>query len=799
MDVKQAKQLQQELERVKSLQDDITKNSARYNKEGKLGVKAQDELNKLLKREKELKENIANLQKKINDEKKKGNQEQKKESDLEKSIGKLLEGRVKKAKELATQNGELASIKTQINVKEQDILKRVKERASAGMSITPIMEKQVDTIESLGLGMNDVAGIMVKQKELEEDQQQNKQELLDTEAQLESAKAVGNTREAQFLEALRDQLTEERNILNNADALLEKRRREANFQKESAKETEFLNTLTFGLAGKVKDVTDEFKNASVKTKLLTISTLSLGAAITVISKVASAFAETIDKIGETFGSLVNLGDGLTTSIVDASTEVTNLGFGVADVTSIVSTLSSEFGVSLDEAANLSAEILDTAKATGLSVDEATKLTGELRIIAGLSQEQSEALIEGTAQLAKQAGVAPQQVLKDIAGSSETIATFTKDSGENLFEAAIQARQLGLSLDTVAKAARSSLEFESSINAELEASALLGTQINLQRARQLALDKDLVGFQNEIKNQLSDIGDFSELNVIQQEALAKSVGMSVNEVAKLVSGTEKLSVAGALSAGTFDDLAGQDALSQLSQLTGQFKELTTTFLNSLGPTLMEIVGDVNKFLANEENIESLKETIKGLADSFKVVGSILGTIIKHTDKIIAGFAAFGVLKFASLAAQLLKINKALTVTALLKQALAGGPLSIAAVVLAVGAGVMAMNAFNKADDLYAGPGGITHMMGPAGSFELNPKDSVLATTNPIPVTKVNEFPAAGALIPGPPQQSDNSDMVAAQRETNNAIEKLGSFLGGFKIRAGRGELIGGFEEAPGGVL
>ena len=102
MDVKQAKQLQQELERVKSLQDDITKDSARYNKEGKLGVKAQDELNKLLKREKELKENIANLQKKINDEKKKGNQEQKKESDLEKSIGKLLEGRVKKAKELAT-------------------------------------------------------------------------------------------------------------------------------------------------------------------------------------------------------------------------------------------------------------------------------------------------------------------------------------------------------------------------------------------------------------------------------------------------------------------------------------------------------------------------------------------------------------------------------------------------------------------------------------------------------------------------------------------------------------------------
>ena len=64
---------------------------------------------------------------------------------------------------------------------------------------------------------------------------------------------------------------------------------------------------------------------------------------------------------------------------------------------------------------------------------------ELRIIAGLSQEQSEALIEGTAQLARQAGVAPQQVLKDIAASTETIAEFTKGGAENIAEAAVQAR------------------------------------------------------------------------------------------------------------------------------------------------------------------------------------------------------------------------------------------------------------------------------------------------------------------------------------------------------------------------
>tara|TARA_Y100001937_G_C6885662_1_gene226715 strand:- start:192 stop:524 length:333 start_codon:yes stop_codon:yes gene_type:complete len=109
---------------------------------------------------------------------------------------------------------------------------------------------------------------------------------------------------------------------------------------------------------------------------------------------------------------------------------------------------------------------------------------------------------------------------------------------------------------------------------------------------------------------------------------------------------------------------------------------------------------------------------------------------------------------------------------------------------------------KVDDMYAGPGGITHMMGPAGSFELNPRDSVLATTNPIPVTKVNEFPMrAGDLMPGHQTQqvSDNRDVVAAQRETNKSIERLGSFLGGLKIKADRGGLVGGFEADLGGVI
>ena len=47
MDIKDLKQTKKALEDIKSLQNDITKNTARYNKEGELGVKAARELNNL--------------------------------------------------------------------------------------------------------------------------------------------------------------------------------------------------------------------------------------------------------------------------------------------------------------------------------------------------------------------------------------------------------------------------------------------------------------------------------------------------------------------------------------------------------------------------------------------------------------------------------------------------------------------------------------------------------------------------------------------------------------------------------
>ena len=57
-----------------------------------------------------------------------------------------------------------------------------------------------------------------------------------------------------------------------------------------------------------------------------------------LAAAAKAFAGTLDKIGETFGSLTVLGDGVKNSLVDSSVEATKLGGSIDDVCNSMATI-----------------------------------------------------------------------------------------------------------------------------------------------------------------------------------------------------------------------------------------------------------------------------------------------------------------------------------------------------------------------------------------------------------------------------------------------------------------------------
>jgi hypothetical protein len=124
----------------------------------------------------------------------------------------------------------------------------------------------------------------------------------------------------------------------------------------------------------------------------------------------------------------------------------------------------------------------------------------------------------------------KQLLKEVANTSAAIKLSVGGTTEGLAKAAFQAKKFGINLEQADKIAQSLLDFESSISNELEAELLTGKDLNLERARLLALNGDIAGASAEILKQVKGSAEFTKMNRIQQESLAKAVGMGREELA-----------------------------------------------------------------------------------------------------------------------------------------------------------------------------------------------------------------------------------------------------------------------------
>ena len=129
------------------------------------------------------------------------------------------------------------------------------------------------------------------------------------------------------------------------------------------------------------------------------------------------------------------------------------------------------------------------------------------------------------------GLSANKVIADMAQNTEFMAKFQKSGTKNMEEAAKAAAKMGISLDTMSKITESLLDFESSVNAEMELQAITGRAISLERARTLAHNKDIVGAVEEVKRQMGGEEAFARAGVQQREAMAGAIGLSVAEMAE----------------------------------------------------------------------------------------------------------------------------------------------------------------------------------------------------------------------------------------------------------------------------
>jgi len=202
------------------------------------------------------------------------------------------------------------------------------------------------------------------------------------------------------------------------------------------------------------------------------------------------------------------------------------------------TLSSELGGTEESSLALKTNIGLMSETLGLSGAEAATLVGQFSRLNNGSTSVATDMIKISNNFARQNNIIPSELMADLAASAEEFALFGGVGGDNILRAAGYAQKLGVNMKTLSGVAENLLDFESSITKELELGALLGRNINLNKARELAYSNDIEGATKETLRQLGGINAFNKMDYYQKKATADLLGVSVAELSKMASNQEK---------------------------------------------------------------------------------------------------------------------------------------------------------------------------------------------------------------------------------------------------------------------
>lgn len=214
-----------------------------------------------------------------------------------------------------------------------------------------------------------------------------------------------------------------------------------------------------------------------------------------------------------------------------SDNLSSLYITATNLVGAMSELNDSFGTAVVFSAEQLKDQVEMTKVMGISVEAASQLQ-KLSELTGQSSKQTRLDIEQQViNLSKETGIRlnARKVIEQVAKIEGQLAVQYKNNPTLIAKAVVQAQRFGLTLQEAKKSADSLLNFETSIDAQLEAQLLTDKALNFENARELALRGDSAGAAAELLKQVGSLTEYQKLNVIQQESLAKSIGMSADEL------------------------------------------------------------------------------------------------------------------------------------------------------------------------------------------------------------------------------------------------------------------------------
>jgi hypothetical protein len=372
-----------------------------------------------------------------------------------------------------------------------------------------------------------------------------------------------------------------------------------------------------------------------------------------------------------------------------------------------------------------------------------------------------------------------KVLQEVNKASGSLKLSLGGSVEALGKAVVQTQKMGINLETASSMAQSLLDFESSIENELSAELLTGKNLNLEKARQLSLEGDIAGAAEEVLKQVKGTEEFSKMNVLQQESMAKAVGMTRDQLADSLIEREALAAMSAEegetalqaynklkeSKATEDEIIkklGDKAAKQLEQQSSQEKfntalakaqEIFVQIMDALAPIFDVLSSIVTTVLPAVNFIlqpivtafTGLGKILTGSFDTLTGWQGVLGGILtiwagisaytKLNAMRVAGMAAMeGTIALHKRAQNMLDLKGLALGKSKLVQLAAqaalwalANPLTALTLGVAAGAGIYAATKAYMKDGMI-GPGGEMIVSGPKGSIQLDKDDSIVAGTD-----------------------------------------------------------------------
>ena len=321
---------------------------------------------------------------------------------------------------------------------------------------------------------------------------------------------------------------------------------------------------------------------------------------------ANQFNSGLQNAANASGNIMITGTKVLETFMSLSKEAGFVANFTADTLVSATKLQTQLGVSAGATSNLA----QAAEATGTSLEANYKST----LGASYEMQRQAGTQLDMKQILEETGAVTGQMRANMGGNTVEIA-----------KAVTQAKLLGTSLDKVAAAGKQMLDFESSINKEMEAELMTGKQLNLDRARAAALAGDQETVAKELAKNMGDFTEFSKMNVLQQDALAAAMGMTSDEMADMLFKQQVMGrTAKELREQGEDELAQKlEAKTAQDQMNAAMEKLKQAFVE-IGSALMPIIEVVGFFAQLLGGIVGVIQMIIGyIRDAFSFLGGLVG--------------------------------------------------------------------------------------------------------------------------------------------------------------------------------